>query len=156
MPSTVGVLQGGYNQVLKWFLVLTILIRTPIINSLVDVYGYLRFLKIRPWHDFQQFQSHIGSREKKNRKSVEASILFSLLKQQLAALAVSRLQAVITTFLLRRMKDSLLDGKRLIELPGKTVSLIRLEFSAEEREIYTMVRPSPFKAYLKPSNPIAH
>lgn len=64
---------------------------------------------------------------------------FSALKSPPASLAVSRLQAIITTFLLRRMKDSLLDGKRLIELPDKTVSLVKLEFSAEEREIYTMV-----------------
>lgn len=65
--------------------------------------------------------------------------IFSVLKRPPASLAVSRLQAVITTFLLRRMKNSLLDGKRLIELPDKTISLVKLEFSAEEREIYTMV-----------------
>ena len=44
--------------------------RTPIINSLVDVYGYLRFLKIRPWYDFRRFQHHIGGLEKKNREFV--------------------------------------------------------------------------------------
>jgi SNF2 family DNA or RNA helicase len=60
----------------------------------------------------------------------------------LATLAVSRLQAVITSFLLRRMKNSMLDGKRLIELPEKTVSLVKLEFSEDEREIYKMVTPS--------------
>jgi SNF2 family DNA or RNA helicase len=60
-------------------------------------------------------------------------------KGLLATLAVSRLQAVITSFLLRRMKNSMLDGKRLIELPDKTVSLVKLEFSEEEREIYRMV-----------------
>ena len=56
-----------------------------------------------------------------------------------AALAVSRLQAILTSFLLRRTKDSLLDGKRLIELPEKTISLVKLEFSDEESEIYKMV-----------------
>lgn len=39
------------------------------------------------------------------------------------------------------MKNSMLDGKRLIELPDKTISLIKLEFSEEEREIYKMVTP---------------
>ncbi|TFK39291.1 SNF2 family N-terminal domain-containing protein [Crucibulum laeve] len=95
---------------------------TPIINSLVDVYGYLRFLKVRPWYDFTEFQRHVGNLEKKN-----------------PGLAITRLQAIIVTFLLRRMKDSVLDGKRLIELPTKTVSLVRLEFSKEERDIYSMV-----------------
>jgi hypothetical protein len=37
------------------------------------------------------------------------------------------------------MKNSMLDGKRLIELPDKTILLIKLEFSEEEREIYKMV-----------------
>jgi hypothetical protein len=39
----------------------------------------------------------------------------------------------------------MLDGKRLIELPEKTVDLLKLEFSEEERAIYNMVRcPSPY------------
>ena len=33
----------------------------------------------------------------------------------------------------------MLDGKRLIELPSKTVSLVKLEFSQEERDVYNMV-----------------
>ena len=62
----------------------------------------------------------------------------------LATLAVTRLQAIITTFLLRRMKDSKLDGKRLIELPEKNVGMIQLEFSPEERDIYRMVNVNIF------------
>lgn len=57
----------------------------------------------------------------------------------LAGLAVARLQAIMTTFLLRRKKDTELDGRRLIGLPEKKIDLIKLEFSAEEREIYKMV-----------------
>ena len=38
-------------------------------------------------------------------------------------------------FLLRRKKDTELDGRRLIELPEKKVDLIKLEFLEEEREI---------------------
>lgn len=60
----------------------------------------------------------------------------------IAGLAVARLQKVMVLFLLRRKKDSKLDGKNLIELPEKKIELIRLEFSEEEREIYNMVRPS--------------
>ena len=52
---------------------------------------------------------------------------------------MARLQKVMTMFLLRRKKDSQLDGKNLIELPPKEVVLLRLEFSEEEREIYSMV-----------------
>jgi SNF2 family DNA or RNA helicase len=40
---------------------------TPIVNSLIDVYGYLRFLKVRPWYDWTEFNSHVGRLEKKQR-----------------------------------------------------------------------------------------
>ncbi len=42
---------------------------TPIINSLSDVYGYLRFLRIRPWYDWKEFHGHVNLLEKKNRAS---------------------------------------------------------------------------------------
>ncbi|KAJ7054346.1 SNF2 family N-terminal domain-containing protein [Mycena amicta] len=95
---------------------------TPIVNGLLDVYGSLRFLKIRPWYDWSEFNGHIARHEKKQPQ-----------------LAVTRLQTVFNLFLLRRMKNSMLDGKRLIELPEKTVELVSLEFSPEEREIYAQV-----------------
>ncbi|KAK7046715.1 putative ATP-dependent helicase C23E6.02 [Favolaschia claudopus] len=108
---------------------------TPIVNSLVDVYGYLRFLRIRPWYDWQEFNGHIGKYEKKQPQ-----------------LAVTRLQAVLNLFLLRRMKTTELDGKRLIELPEKTVDLVSLEFTKEERDIYSQVetrQQAIFNRYLR-------
>ncbi|KAF8804469.1 hypothetical protein BYT27DRAFT_7243611 [Phlegmacium glaucopus] len=108
---------------------------TPIINSLSDVYGYLRFLKVRPWYDWAEFHPHVGLLEKKN-----------------PGLAVARLQAIMATFLLRRKKDTELDGRRLIELPEKKIDLIKLEFSEEEREIYKMVEArsqAKFNRYLR-------
>jgi len=58
---------------------------------------------------------------------------------RLAKLAIARLQKVLDTCLLRRKKDSMLDGKRLVELPSKEVTLHRLQFTEEEREIYQAV-----------------
>ncbi len=54
-------------------------------------------------------------------------------------MATQRLQAIFATCLLRRKKDSMLDGKRLIELPAKNVELVKLIFTEEEREVYKMV-----------------
>ncbi|KAK0211484.1 SNF2 family N-terminal domain-containing protein [Armillaria fumosa] len=108
---------------------------TPIINSLSDVYGYLRFLKIRPWYDWKEFHGHVNLLEKKN-----------------PALAVTRLQTILKMFVLRRMKDTMLDGKHLIDLPEKETSLIKLEFTEEEREIYNMVEAksqATFNRYLR-------
>ncbi|OSX63442.1 hypothetical protein POSPLADRAFT_1045766 [Postia placenta MAD-698-R-SB12] len=95
---------------------------TPIINGLSDAYGLLRFLRIRPWYDWNDFNGHISRFERKQ-----------------PVLATSRLQAIFATMLLRRKKDSMLDGKRLIELPLKEVILTKLTFTLEERDIYKMV-----------------
>ncbi|OAX39929.1 hypothetical protein K503DRAFT_865031 [Rhizopogon vinicolor AM-OR11-026] len=95
---------------------------TPIINGLVDAYALFRFLRFRPWHDWQKFNGHVSIIEKKNPE-----------------LASTRLQAIFTLIMLRRKKDSLLDGKRLVELLPKHVEMEQLEFSQEEREIYQMV-----------------
>ncbi|KAF8828141.1 hypothetical protein HHX47_DHR4000954 [Lentinula edodes] len=95
---------------------------TPIINGLSDTYPYIRFLQIRPWHDFVEFHSLVGKLERKNPQ-----------------LAITRLQAILNIFVLRRKKNSKLDGKVLIDLPTKEITLQRLEFTEEEREIYDAV-----------------
>ncbi|KAG1772000.1 SNF2 family N-terminal domain-containing protein [Suillus placidus] len=95
---------------------------TPIINGLVDAYALFRFLRFRPWYDWREFNGHVSIIEKKNPE-----------------LASKRLQAIFTSIMLRRKKDSILDGKRLIELPTKHVEIEKLEFSQEELEIYQMV-----------------
>jgi SNF2 family DNA or RNA helicase len=53
-----------------------------------------------------------------------------------------RLQTIIQQVMLRRMKDSELDGKKLINLKPKTVTLEKLEFMPEERDVYSMVCPT--------------
>lgn len=95
---------------------------TPIINTLSDAFALIRFLQLRPWNDWKEFNEYIGRYEKKRPK-----------------LATDRLQTIFKTTLLRRNKDTVLDGKKLITLPQKTVELVKLEFCPEEREIYTAV-----------------
>jgi hypothetical protein len=96
--------------------------RTPIINTLSDAFGLIRFLQLRPWDDWKEFNELIWRYEKRRPK-----------------LATDRLQTIFKTALLRRNKDTVLDGKKLITLPPKTVELVRLEFCPEEREVYTAV-----------------
>jgi hypothetical protein len=82
------------------------------------------------------------------RKTVSFSSILSFVLTRInisATLATNKLQAIFATTLLRRKKDSMLDGKRLIELPDKTVDLLKLEFGEEERAIYKMAsRASAF------------
>lgn len=42
--------------------------RTPIVNGLVDAYPLFRFIRLRPWYDWDDFNSHISRIEKKNRR----------------------------------------------------------------------------------------
>jgi SNF2 family DNA or RNA helicase len=79
-------------------------------------------LQLRPWNDWNQFNELIARNEKKRAK-----------------LATDRLQSIFKTTLLRRNKDTVLDGRKLITLPPKTVELVKLEFCPEEREIYKTV-----------------
>jgi len=102
---------------------------TPIINTLSDAYGLIRFLKLRPWNDWHEFNELIGRNEKKRPK-----------------LATDRLQTIFKTTLLRRNKDTVLDGKKLITLPPKSVELVKLEFCPEEREIYNVVSLAPHRS----------
>ena len=69
-----------------------------------------------------------------------------------ADLAITRLHAIMSTFLLRRQKDTKMDGEPIISLPAKEVKLIKLEFSKEERDIYKMVEARSqaiFNRYLR-------
>ncbi|KZO98477.1 hypothetical protein CALVIDRAFT_24180 [Calocera viscosa TUFC12733] len=105
------------KSILRWCLT-----GTPIINSLSDAFSMMRVLRIRPWYEWQHFYQNIVKNEKSN-----------------PTLSGKRLQGVFKSCLLRRNKNSMLDGKRLIELPEKKVDTVVLDFCEEERAIYSMV-----------------
>lgn len=44
--------------------------------------------------------------------------------------------------LLRRTKDSLLDGEPIVDLPARQVELVRLQFTAAERTAYDELQRS--------------
>lgn len=51
-----------------------------------------------------------------------------------------RLQAVLHTIMLRRTKNSKIDGEPVVSLPERRVRLEQKEFSAEEKEFYEKLR----------------
>ncbi|PLW46655.1 hypothetical protein PCASD_03707 [Puccinia coronata f. sp. avenae] len=108
---------------------------TPIFNGLWDIFPYLRFLRLRPYNDVQQFREHIAYWEKKHPN-----------------LATQRAQAVLATCMLRRKKDTKLDGKPLIVLPPKHQADVMLEMCPDQREIYDMLEKRAqhkFNAFLR-------
>ncbi|KAI0743255.1 SNF2 family N-terminal domain-containing protein [Irpex lacteus] len=96
---------------------------TPITNTLADIYGLLRFGHFRPfndWYDFNEFVAKVQTVD--------------------APLAGSRAQMILQPIILRRTKDSQLEGKPILELPPKHVEIVRLEFSPDERELYEHIQ----------------
>lgn len=83
---------------------------------------YVRFLRIRPWYDWTEYNNYIVKLEKRQPD-----------------LASQRAQGILQTCLIRRMKLSQLDGKPLIQLPPKTVVLIALQFTHDERQVYDFI-----------------
>jgi SNF2 family DNA or RNA helicase len=53
-----------------------------------------------------------------------------------APLAGMRAQGILKPIMLRRTKNSKLEGKSIIDLPPKNIKLVTLHFSAEERDVY--------------------
>ncbi|KAI9457065.1 SNF2 family N-terminal domain-containing protein [Russula earlei] len=92
---------------------------TPVTNALTDLYGLIRFGHFRPWNDWQSFNEHITK-----------------IQAHDAPLAGARAQGILKPILLRRTKDSKLEGKPLLSLPPKSIEIVSLQFSSEEREIY--------------------
>ncbi|KAF7347384.1 DNA repair protein RAD5 [Mycena venus] len=93
---------------------------TPIVNKLEDLYSLLKFLDFQPWSDFSFFRSFITlpflARDPK---------------------AIEIVQIILESILLRREKTMLdTNGKRIVELPQKEVTIEYLEFSSLERKIY--------------------
>jgi SNF2 family DNA or RNA helicase len=59
--------------------------------------------------------------------------------------------------MLRRHKNSELNGRRLLDLPPKTTEVVELDFTPEERSIYDSVEQRmrvKFNNYLKQGKPI--
>ncbi|KAJ6562842.1 SNF2 family DNA-dependent ATPase [Mycena vulgaris] len=92
---------------------------TPVTNTLADIYGLLRFGRFRPWNDWTSFNEHVAKVQLED-----------------APLAGHRAQVILKPLLLRRTKNSTLEGKPILTLPPKDIEIVKLQFSDEERELY--------------------
>ncbi|KAF8663900.1 hypothetical protein HU200_055238 [Digitaria exilis] len=92
---------------------------TPIQNAVEDLYSYFRFLRYDPYAVYKQFCSLIKIPISRNPTN-----------------GYKKLQVVLKTVMLRRTKATMLDGKPIISLPPKTVSLKTVDFTSEERNFY--------------------
>ncbi|KAF9453312.1 hypothetical protein P691DRAFT_658741 [Macrolepiota fuliginosa MF-IS2] len=94
---------------------------TPLQNNVIELYSLLKFLHIRPWHQYDIFNRDLAQPIKSGRG---------------AGTAMKRLQVILKQIMLRRRKDDVLNGKKLIDLPKRTVEIISCPFDASERAFY--------------------
>ncbi|KAL6845449.1 hypothetical protein ACP4OV_024944 [Aristida adscensionis] len=106
---------------------------TPIQNAVEDLYSYFRFLRYDPYAVYKQFCTLIKLPISRNPTN-----------------GYRKLQVVLKTVMLRRTKATMLDGKPIISLPPKTVSLKTVDFTSEERAFYNTLEAESreqFKEY---------
>lgn len=106
---------------------------TPIQNSVDELYSYFRFLRHHFYSSYKNFYEGIKSPISRDPN-----------------IGYKKLQAVLRTLLLRRTKETLLDGEPIISLPPKSINMKTVNFSVEERTFYAQLEAesrSQFKAY---------
>lgn len=83
---------------------------TPMQNSVEELYSLIHFLRIRPFNDYALFSKDIGKPlTRKNQADIDR--------------ATTKLQALLTAIMLRRTKDSKIDGNAILHLPEKHIIL---------------------------------
>lgn len=92
---------------------------TPIQNAIDELYSYFRFLKYDPYSTYSSF--------------------CTMIKHPIARNAVhgyKKLQTVLRIILLRRTKETMINGEPIINLPPKIINLEKVDFTKEERAFY--------------------
>lgn len=103
---------------------------TPIQNSIDDLYSYFRFLKYDPYAVYKSFYSTIKIPISRNSLH-----------------GYKKLQAVLRAIMLRRTKGTFIDGQPIINLPPKTISLTKVDFSKEEWAFYKKLESDSLKKF---------
>ncbi|CAI9109537.1 OLC1v1009372C1 [Oldenlandia corymbosa var. corymbosa] len=96
---------------------------TPLQNQIEELYSYFRFLRHDPYRDYARFVNGIK-------------------KLICGGYGYRRIGTVLKAIMLRRTKDTLIDGKRILDLPPKTTHLRRVQFSDVERNFYDNLEES--------------
>ncbi|KAF9781271.1 SNF2 family N-terminal domain-containing protein [Thelephora terrestris] len=93
---------------------------TPIQNKVDEFFSLVHFLRVKPLNDWGVFKSQIVDPLKKGR----------------AKAPMKRLHAVLKHVMLRRSKDDTINGIQILDLPPKTITVVKCDFSKHERRFY--------------------
>jgi SNF2 family DNA or RNA helicase len=102
---------------------------TPMQNNVEEMYSLVKFCRIRPYNDWAKFSKDIAGPIRRKGKARYAS-------EAEEERAMQTLQALLRAILLRRTKQSTIDGKPILQLPPKTTSEERIAFGEDELIFY--------------------
>lgn len=112
----------------KW-----ILTGTPIINRLEDLFSLVHFLGMKPWSYHSLWKQCISAPFETGR---EVDVAIELLK------------SILDPILLRRTKNQKdANGKYLVELPPKEVTIQKLTFNKREEAIYNWLKEKAVNSF---------
>lgn len=112
---------------------------TPMMNSVEELYSLIHFLRIKPYNNWNKFRSDFNQPLKSNNERGRE-------------LAMQKLQALLKAILLRRNKQTKINGRPILNLPERKVEESNPEFSQDERELYVSIETKSaitFNKYLK-------
>ncbi|KAE8355418.1 SNF2 family N-terminal domain-containing protein [Aspergillus coremiiformis] len=96
---------------------------TPMMNNVEELHSLLRFLRIKPYSNLERFNHDFT-------RPLKGSVASAQQK------AMSQLQVLLKAVLLRRTKDSKIDGKPILQLPRRISEKVHAVFSEDEQELY--------------------
>lgn len=111
---------------------------TPMMNGVLELFSLVHFLRIKPYCVWDQFRQAFGR-------------LFGR-KGDPKSVAMNRLRALLKAIMLRRKKDSKLDGKPILVLPPKVEKVVYAKLSSDEQHFYQQLEQKSqvqFSKYLR-------
>jgi transcription termination factor 2 len=83
------------------------------------MYATIKFLRCKPWDDLMQWKSYMDCKKSQS--------------------ALTRMQALLKSILLRRTKQQLIESGKIESLPSKEIKILNVTLSREERQVYHKV-----------------
>ncbi|PKY06718.1 hypothetical protein P168DRAFT_288632 [Aspergillus campestris IBT 28561] len=96
---------------------------TPMMNNVEELHSLLKFLRIRPYNSLERFTKDFTRPLKSGSNDARDK-------------AMRQLQVLLKAVLLRRTKESKIDGKPILQLPPRVSEKIHAVFSEDELELY--------------------
>lgn len=112
---------------------------TPMQNGVEEMYSLIKFCRIRPYNNWDKFSRDIARPLKGRNEPAKER-------------AMTQLQALLRAILLRRTKQSKIDGKPIIQLPKKHIVEDRAIFGKDQLDFYKALETKAqiqFNRYLR-------